>query len=56
MIDVTSEQDISYQLQNSNLLPTEQVSKTPETSGNQEILWYLEFDGSVNKLGAGAGF
>jgi len=22
---------------------------------NQEILWFLEFDGSVNKLGAGAG-
>ena len=21
---------------------------------NQEVLWYLEFDGSVNKLGAGA--
>ena len=36
-------------------MPTKQLSKTPNASGNQEILWYLEFDGSVNKLGAGAG-
>src|SRR3977135_1488461 len=28
---------------------------TPNASQDQEILWYLEFDGSVNKLGAGAG-
>ena len=36
-------------------MPTKQVSKTPNASCNQEILWYLEFDGLVNKLGAGAG-
>ena len=28
---------------------------TPNTDHKQEILWYLEFDGSVNKLGAGVG-
>jgi len=28
---------------------------TPSTDHKKEILWYLEFDGSVNKLGAGAG-
>jgi len=53
VIDVTSENDISYELQNPNLL-TEQVFQTPKTNTNQEILWYLEFDGFVNKLGAGA--
>ena len=54
MIDVTNEQDIVYELQNPNL-PTEKVSKTPKNSHNQGILWHLEFDGSVNKLGAGTG-
>ena len=54
VIDATNEQDIPYQLQNPNL-PIKTVSKTPHPSGNQEILWYLEFDGSVNKLGAAAG-
>ncbi len=53
-IEVTSENDISYELQKSNL-PTEQASKTIKDSLNHEILWHLEFDGSVNKLGAGAG-
>jgi len=52
--DITNENDSSYGLQNPNL-PTEPVSKAPNTSHNQEILWYLEFDGSVNKLGAGVG-
>lgn len=28
---------------------------TPNASQDQEILWYLEFDGSVNKLGDGPG-
>lgn len=31
------------------------MTKTPNTSQGQEILWYLEFDGSVNKLGARVG-
>ena len=54
VIDTTNENDISDDLQEPNL-PTEQASKTLETSHNQEILWYLEFDGSVNKLGVEAG-
>jgi len=54
MTDAIDENDSSYGLQNPNL-PTEQVSKAPNTSHNQEILWHLEFDGFVNKLGAGAG-
>ena len=33
-------------------LPSKQIYKTPDTSYNQEILWYLDFDGSANKLGA----
>jgi len=28
---------------------------TPNTDYEHEILWYLEFDSSVNKLGVGAG-
>ena len=35
--------------------PTEQICKSIERNIDQEILWYLEFDGSANKLGAGAG-
>ena len=31
------------------------MTKTPNTDQEQEILWYLEFDGSVNKLGEGVG-
>ena len=54
MIDATNKQAKPYELQNPNL-PIEQVSKNPKASYNQEILWYLEFDGSVNKLGVGAG-
>jgi len=27
--------------------------ETPNASQDQEILWHLEFDGSVNKLGVG---
>ena len=54
VIDTTKQNDISYELQKPNL-PTEQASKTIKDSHNQEILWYLEFDGSVNKLRVGAG-
>ena len=36
-------------------MPIQQVSKTPNANGDKEILWHLEFDGSVKKLGARAG-
>jgi ribonuclease HI len=37
-------------------IPTvKQIPTTPDTNYEHEILWHLEFDGSVNKLGAGAG-
>ena len=36
-------------------LPIKQIPDIPDTNFDHEILWYLEFDGSVNKLGAGAG-
>lgn len=36
-------------------LPIKQIPETPDNNYEHEILWYLEFDGSVNKLGAGAG-
>ena len=41
-----------HETENPNL-SSKQISNTPDTNFNQEILWYLEFDGSVNKLGAG---
>lgn len=36
-------------------LPIKQIPKTLDTNCEHEILWYLEFDGSVNNLGVGAG-
>jgi len=36
-------------------LPIKQIPENPDTNYEHEILWYLEFDGSVNKLGARAG-
>jgi len=48
------EQDIPYELLKPNF-PIHQVSKTPKANGDQYILWYLEFDGSMNKLGVGVG-
>lgn len=36
-------------------LPIKQIIQTPNTDYEHETLWYLEFDGSVNKLGVGAG-
>jgi len=54
VVDATNTQGKPYELQIPNL-PTNQVFKTPNASCNKQILWYLEFDGSVNKLGAGVG-
>ena len=36
-------------------LPIEQIPETPDANYEHGILWYLEFDGSVNKLGVGVG-
>lgn len=36
-------------------LTVKQIPDTPDTNYEHEILWHLEFDGSVNKLGARAG-
>ena len=36
-------------------LPIKQIPETPDTNYEHEILWHLEFDGLVNKLGAGVG-
>lgn len=55
MTNIINESDSSYALLNPNL-PIELVLKAPSTTHNQEILGHLEFDGSVNKLGAGTGF
>jgi len=54
MIDVTSIQDEPYKTQSSKL-PSPKITESPNTEQEQEILWYLEFEGSVNKLGAGVG-
>jgi len=53
-VDATSIQEKSPQIENSNL-PNPKMTETLNTNHKQEITWYLEFDGSVNKLGAGAG-
>jgi len=55
MIDVTRTQDTLCETKNLSL-PTPKITKTPNTDHKQEILWYLEFDGFVNKLGAGQGY
>jgi len=54
IIDTTDTLGKRHKIENPNL-STRQVFKTPDAGCNQEIFWYLEFDGSVNKLGAGAG-
>ena len=36
-------------------LPIKQIIQTPNPDYKHETLWYLEFDGLVNKLGAGVG-
>ena len=52
IIGITDTHGKPHKTENPNL-PTKQIFKTPDASCNQEILWYLEFDGSVNKLGVG---
>jgi len=53
-VNATSIQEEPPRPEISNL-PTARTTETLSTSHQQEITWYLEFDGSVNKLGAGAG-
>ena len=48
------EQDTPSDLQETNL-PIIQLPSDPNPNLDHETLWCLEFDGSVNKLGAGAG-
>jgi len=52
--DIIITQGKLHEAENLNL-PTPKITKTPNIDQKQEILWYLEFDGSINKLGAGAG-
>ena len=47
--NVTSTQDKLHETENLSL-PTLKMTKTPNIDHKQEILWYLEFDGSINKL------
>ena len=53
-VNATSIQEEPPQTEISNL-PTARMTQTLSNNHQQEITWYLEFDGSVNKLGAGAG-
>lgn len=53
-VNATSIQEEPPQTEISNL-PAARMTETLSTSHQQEITWYLEFDGSVNKLGAGEG-
>lgn len=50
--NATSTQDKLHEIENSNL-PTPKIILTPNASQDHEILWYLEFYCSVNKLGVG---
>jgi len=52
--NATSMQEEPSQIENSDL-PNPKMSETLNTNHEQEITWYLEFDGSVSKLGAGVG-
>ena len=54
IIGIIDTQGKPHETENPNL-PSKQISKNPDTKYNHEILWYLEFDGSVNKLGERAG-
>lgn len=54
MNDITRTQDKLHETENIGL-PTLKMTKNPNTDQEQEILWYLEFDGLVNKLGVEAG-
>ena len=53
-INATSIQEEPPETQNLGP-PNPKMTKTLNTGHKQEITWYLEFDGSVNKLGARAG-
>ena len=53
-IDMKKEDDVPNDLQKTNL-PMIQFSKSLNPNLDHETLWYLEFHGSVNKLGVGAG-
>jgi len=53
-VSATSMQEEPPQTEISNL-PNPEIAETLSNNHQQEITWYLEFDGSVNKLGAGAG-
>jgi len=53
-VDTTSMLEEHPQTEESNL-PNPETVKTLSNIHQQETTWYLEFDGSVNKLGAGAG-
>ena len=52
--DTIDTQEKLDKIENPNL-PNKKFFETHNASCNQENLWYLEFDGLVNKLGAGAG-
>jgi len=53
-IDATSIQNKPHETEDLGP-PNPQMTETLNTGHKKEITWYLEFDGSVNKLGAGAG-
>jgi len=55
--EVSKNHEISYKPEETEKpnLPIEKIPETPDTNCKQEILWYLEFDGFVNKLEAEAG-
>lgn len=53
-IKATSSQEEPPQIENSNM-SSARMTETLDTNHKQEIIWHLEFDGSVNKLGVGAG-
>lgn len=48
IIDTTNTQEELDETKNPDS-PSKQISKTPDTNYEHEILWYLEFDGLVNK-------
>jgi len=53
-VNTTSTLEEPHQTEVSNL-PNPKTTETLSHTHQQEITWYLEFDGSVNKLGAGVG-
>jgi len=51
--ETTDDQEIPEETK--QLAPVKKRFKTIDEDYEHEILWHLEFDGSVNRLGAGAG-